>query len=182
MTKGFNTNIPESWRTGRRFFRVVTMHMRLLAARKSVFQPFRSLPTESPGSVGVRGEVGAFRAIARQNRPIRPEESTFFARSDTVSRSGIRIIEPPGYSVSLPLDFAFEIMRAFRRCRASAASVYTRDHPLLLGERIRRVEDETASVAEVQFGGGPSGINLRPPILSERLEVAPPDRDRGADV
>jgi hypothetical protein len=93
----------------------------------------------------------------------------------TGSRAMDRKIGRSWHGVSLPFDFAFEIKRAFPDCRAGGASVHPDDRPLLLGKRIGPIEDETASVAQIEFGGGPRGIAFRPPIRSEILEVVPPD-------
>jgi hypothetical protein len=88
---------------------------------------------------------------------------------------GRRKIEFGGHGAPSRLDFAFETKRAFPCRRADGASIDRRDHPFLLRERVGRVEDEAASVAQIEFGGSPRGIDFRPSIRSELLEIVPPD-------
>jgi hypothetical protein len=80
--------------------------------------------------------------------------------------------------MALPLDFAFEIKRAFPDCRAGGASPHPDDHPLLLRERIWRVQNKVAAIAEIKLGRNPCRFCLSPTIPSELLEVVPPDRVR----
>jgi hypothetical protein len=88
---------------------------------------------------------------------------------------GRRKIEFGGHGAPSRLDSIRGIRRAFPCRRTEGTSIHPRDHPLLFRERIGRIEDEAATITQIQFGGGPRGIDFRPPIRSELLEVVPPD-------
>jgi hypothetical protein len=76
-----------------------------------------------------------------------------------------------GRGAPCPLDSILEIMRAFPDGPAGGSSVYPGDRPPLLGERIRRVQDEAASIAEVNGSASCDSLPAHP----RPFEDAPDD-------
>ncbi len=99
---------------------------------------------------------------------------------------GRRKIAFGGHGAPSPLDSISKIRRAFPCRRAYRVSKYPRDRPLLLGERIGRIENEVASVPTTFIVPGQHGhlCGSSPQIFMMRSHQsgwsARPFRDSGS--
>src|SRR5690606_29233049 len=77
--------------------------------------------------------------------------------------------------VAAPAWFRLRNQAGNRVVASQERSVHSGDRPLLLRERIGGVQDEAASIPEVEFRCGPGWVGLRPPIRSKLLKVVVTD-------
>ncbi len=127
------------------------------------FSYFDSQPAEGPGSEGVRGEGGEIHGHRWQDwHSFECRGNDFLRRMVTLLRNWSKM--PRARHGSLfPRDSVFEIAQFSRGDVLWLAQFTAETVHASSGERIWRVQDEAAAIAEIELGRGPCGVGLRPP-------------------